>query len=120
MTLEADETYIGGRAGRKLHRPVTEKHIVLTLVERQGTARSFHVPDVRAATLSYVLANNTRRQSKMMTDDAVTYNDIGWYFAHHDTVNHSQDEYVRGDAYTNTVEGFFSILKRGCTARTSM
>jgi transposase-like protein len=113
VTLEADETYIGGMAGRKLRRPVTEKHIVLSLVERRGQARSFHVPNVRASTVGRVLSNNTRRQSTLMTDEASVYKETGWNFARHDTVVHSQNEYVRGDAHTNSVEGFFSILKRG-------
>jgi transposase-like protein len=113
MTLEADETYVGAKAGRKLRRPPVEKQPVFALVERQGHVRSFHVPDVRAATLSHVLANNSRRQSTLMTDEASVYMGIGWNYARHDYVKHSEDEYVRGDVYTNTVEGFFSILKRG-------
>jgi hypothetical protein len=48
-----------------------------------------------------------------MTDEFMTYTGLGWNFASHQTVNHSQKEYVRGEAYTNTVEGYFSILKRG-------
>jgi transposase-like protein len=113
MTLEADETYIGAKAGRKLYRAPVEKRPVFALVERQGRVRSFHVPNVRAATLSRVLANNSLRQSTLMTDEAQVYMGIGWNYARHDYVKHSEDEYVRGDVYTNTVEGFFSILKRG-------
>lgn len=113
VTLEADETFIGGMAGRKLNRPTTEKHVVLTLVERDGKARSTHIPNVRASTISNVLSNSARRQSVLMTDEAPPYKGIGWHFARHDTVVHSQNEYVRGEAHTNTVEGFFSILKRG-------
>lgn len=113
MTLEADETYIGAKAGRKLRRPPVEKRPVFALVERQGRVRSFHVPDVRAATLSHVLANNSRRQSKLMTDEAAVYMGIGWNYSRHDYVKHADQEYVRGDVHTNTVEGFFSILKRG-------
>jgi len=56
---------------------------------------------------------HTSRASHLRTDEAQTYVGIGWNFASHETVRHSGDEYVRGDAYTNTVEGFFSILKRG-------
>ncbi len=113
MTLEADETYIGPKAGRKLRRPVVEKQIVMALVERDGIARSFHVPSVRASTVGRVLSNNAQRQSTLMTDEASVYREMGWNFARHDTVVHSQNEYVRGDAHTNSVEGFFSILKRG-------
>jgi transposase-like protein len=112
-TLEADETYIGAKAGRKLRRPPVEKQIVMTLVERDGRARSFHVPNVRASTVRNVLSNHARRNSTLMTDEAHAYTGVGWQFKRHDYVNHSQDEYVRDDAHTNTVEGFFSILKRG-------
>lgn len=112
-TIEADETYIGAKAGRKLRRPVTEKAPVLALVERKGKVRSFHVPNVRAATLSRVLFTNARTQSTLMTDEASSYLGVGWRFSRHDYVKHSENEYVRGDAHTNTVEGFFSILKRG-------
>jgi hypothetical protein len=60
-----------------------------------------------------VLSNNARRQSTIMTDEAQTYMGVGWHFSRHVYVKHSEQEYVRGDAHTNTVEGFFSILKRG-------
>lgn len=113
VTIEADETYVGAKAGRKKGRAPVEKLIVMSLVERNGAARSFHVPNVQASTVSRVLANNTRRQSALMTDEASAYNNVGWNFRRHETVNHSAEEYVRGDAHTNTVEGFFSILKRG-------
>lgn len=112
-TVEADETFIGATAGRKKFRPPVEKASVVALVERGGRVRSFHVPNVRAETLGTVLAAHARRQSKLMTDDAHQYAQIGKGFAGHETVGHTYGEYVRGDAHTNTVEGFFSILKRG-------
>jgi transposase-like protein len=113
MTLEADETYIGAKAGRKLRRPVVEKAPVLSLVERHGKVRSFHMTNVRSSSIAHVLGNHANRQSALMTDEAHAYTSIGWHFSRHDYVTHSHDEYVRGDAHTNTVEGFFSILKRG-------
>lgn len=112
-TIEADETYIGAVAGKKKFRPPVEKAPVVSLVERNGGVRSFHVPNVRAETIGTVLAAHVRRQSKLMTDDAHVYNQIGKGFASHDTVGHTYGEYVKGDVHTNTVEGFFSILKRG-------
>ena len=63
--------------------------------------------------LRAVLANHASRESDLRTDELAAYKDIGWNFASHETVKHSADEYVRGDAHTNTVEGYFSILKRG-------
>lgn len=113
MVLEADETFVGAKAGRKLRRKPVKKAVVLALVERDGKARSFHLPKLRANMIRGVLAENTVRQSALMTDEAPAYPLIGWNFARHETVVHSEDEYVRGDAHTNTVEGFFSILKRG-------
>lgn len=113
MVIEADETFIGAKAGRKLRRPVVAKQTVFALVERDGKARSFHLPKLRASSIRGALAENTLRQSTLMTDEAPAYKFIGWNFKRHDYVTHSEDEYVRGDVHTNTVEGFFSILKRG-------
>jgi transposase-like protein len=113
VVLEADETFIGAQAGRKLRRPPVEKAVVFTLVERDGISRSLHVPNVRASTLANALSQHAVRRSTLMTDEREAYRGVGWQFARHGTVNHSADEYVQGDMHTNTVEGFFSILKRG-------
>jgi transposase-like protein len=112
VTLEADEVYIGAMAGRKKGRPVVEKNIVMTLVERQGQARSVMVPNVRAETLSQVLSK-VKTGTKLMTDDGGGYSWKLDNIKSHETVNHSKQEYVRGDVHTNSVEGFFSILRRG-------
>jgi len=112
-TLEADLTYVGRKAGTKVHPGTGHMRPVLALVERDGSARSFHMPNVRADSLHAVLGSHASPKSKFMTDEESSFITIGWNFASHDTVKHSADEYVRGDAHTNTVEGFFSILKRG-------
>ncbi len=112
-TDEADETYIGRKPGMKVGHGSGHKMAVLALVERDGKARSFHVPNVRASTLHEVIGANISRQANFMTDELATYIGIGWNFASHGTVKHSEDEYVRGNVHTNTVEGFFSIFKRG-------
>ena len=112
-TIEADETYIGGAAGRKKGRGVTEKKIVMALVERDGSVRSVQIPNVRAETLSAVLEKHARRGSKLMTDEATGYNEVPSNFISHGRVTHAYGEYARGDVHTNTVEGFFGILKRG-------
>jgi hypothetical protein len=83
------------------------------LVERDGGVRSFHVPNVRANTIRSVMARNLSLESNLTTDEAKTYTYVGQNFAVHGTVTHSANEYVRGDVHTNTVEGYFSILKRG-------
>lgn len=113
-TIEADSTYVGRKAGRKLGPAKAPMNAVFALVERNGRVRSFHVPNVQAHTLwQAIKAAEVSRRSHLRTDEARTYDIIGPNFATHETVNHSIDEYVRGDVHTNSVEGFFSILKRG-------
>jgi len=122
-TVEADETVIGGKEKNKRlskRNPknigAVGKQIVFTLVERDGRARSFHVANVTGATLNPILLTSVRRESVLMTDEAGQYRNVGKEFAAHGSVNHGKNEYVRkGDSsvHSNTVEGFFSLLKRG-------
>jgi transposase-like protein len=116
-TLEADWTYVGRKPGTKVRSGAGHMNPVLTLVERDGSARSFHVPNVRGETLRSVLAVHADRGSHFMTDEARAFTYVGWNFASHGTVTHSKDEYVRYEGErvvtTNAVEGFFSNLKRG-------
>ncbi len=113
--VETDETYVGGKAkNRKNHVPL--KEAVLSLVERGGKVRSRHVADVSAKTLKDAMVTQIDKASYIMTDEAPVYGKIGDEFAGHGTVNHSAEEYVRAYFWhTNTVEGYFSILKRGVT-----
>jgi transposase-like protein len=111
--IEADETYIGGKAENRAFAPIPRKYAVVSLVQRGGGVRSFHVPNVTAANLYPIIAKHTHEDSRFMTDEAWVYTAIGRTFADHQTVNHKAKEYVRDDAFTNTVEGYFSILKRG-------
>jgi len=113
QTVEADETFIGGKAANRAYGPIPPKQSVFSLVERDGRVRSFHVPDVTAANLAPIIARHAHVDSRFMTDEANMYARPGTWFVDHQTVNHSAKEYVRGDAYTNTMEGYFSILKRG-------
>lgn len=112
-TVEADETFIGNKAGRKKARGFRHKRAVMSLVERGGRVRSFHIDDVNPNTLRKVLVTQVDRKSTLMTDDSHFYKPVGKEFAGHESVNHSEEEYVRGLAHTNTIEGFFSIFKRG-------
>lgn len=94
QVVEADETYIGGKAAnRKNHVP--PKIIMVSLVERDGRVRSFHVPNVTAAILGPVITANVDKATFLMTDDATVYPGIGRQFSGHGTVNHSAEEYVR-------------------------
>lgn len=121
-TIEADETYIGrlkgvpvkGSGGR-------HKNMVLTLVERGGIARSFHIDSATVARVIPIVRANVAKETALMTDEGLHYRRVGKEFASHDRVNHGQDEYGRtesrnGEAVkinTNTVEGYYSIFKRG-------
>jgi transposase-like protein len=113
--VETDETWIGGKAkNRKNHVP--PKSPVISLVERGGKVRSRHVSDVTGETLRDAMVTQIDKASYIMTDEAPAYRKIGDEFAGHGTVNHSAEEYVRAYFWhTNTVEGYFSILKRGIT-----
>ncbi len=118
--VEADTTYIGGKeANKHLSKRDSKKiggmgkQIVHTLVERKGKARSHHVADISGKTLGLILRTQVSRKSDLMTDTAGGYMGVGKEFARHEMVDHGAEEYVRGDAHTNTVEGYFSILKRG-------
>ncbi|HYL23946.1 MAG TPA: IS1595 family transposase [Burkholderiales bacterium] len=120
--VEADETYFGTEEGkaniggkRSAARTMKASNKIVTLVERGGIARSYHVADVTGPNLKAILLKQIHAESHVMTDSSPRYNIVKREqpFAAYDQVNHSQREYVRGIAHTNTVEGYFSILKRG-------
>lgn len=114
-TVEVDETFVGGRLRRrsKRGRPGEDSHKtpVVALVERgAGRVRAMTVPRVTSDTLWTAIRENMDRKALMMTDELPGY---GGLVANHQTVKHRDREYVRGNVHTNTVEGFFSLLKRG-------
>jgi transposase-like protein len=117
--VEADETFIGRKKGEPKRRGGgAHKNAVLALVERGGIVRTFHVDDVKAATLLPIVKANIAKEARVMTDDAATYYNKLDGFAGHDAVNHSAKEYVRYNSgpvviHTNSAEGFFSVFKRG-------
>ncbi|MGE0665792.1 MAG: IS1595 family transposase [Sphingomonadales bacterium] len=113
--VEADETYVGGKAKNRAHREPAPKKAVVALVEREGKVASKHVANVTAKTLRPMIVTKVDRASHLMTDESAVYTRMGDEFAGHSTVNHSANEYARaaGFKHTNTVENFFSIFKRG-------
>jgi transposase-like protein len=120
MVLEADTTFVGGKeknkhVGKRSRANIggQGKQVVHSLVERNGRVHSHHIPNVSGATLRPILNAHADTKSALMTDTAGGYLHIGKLFARHEMVDHGADEYVRGDAHSNTVEGVFSILKRG-------
>ena len=123
-TVEADETYVGGKeknrhmSKRKSTRGGHgEMAPVVSLVERNGNVRSFHVADVTAKTLAPVMMKHVHGASVLNTDEAPVYRKIGGMFAGHSTVNHREGEYVHSRdgrlTYTNSAESFFALVKRG-------
>jgi transposase-like protein len=112
--VEADETYVGGKAKNRAFKEPRPKEPVVALVERDGSVRSFHVEAVNSRTLRPILVTQIDRASYLMTDESTVYSKTGREFSGHGTVNHSIKEYVRGKFFhSNTVENYFSILKRG-------
>jgi len=110
--VEADETYVGKSIFPKMRGSYQHKHVVLTLVERGGSARSFHIERTDARSILPIIEENTAKDAFVNTDDGRHYKRLKT-MRKHSTVNHSKNEYVRGIVHTNTVEGFFSIFKRG-------
>jgi hypothetical protein len=85
----------------------------MTLVERGGSARSFHIDATTLNEVTRIVRDNVHHETIINTDEGVWYNQVGAHFLSHDTVNHSRYEYARDDITTNTVEGCYSIFKRG-------
>ena len=124
QVVEADETYFGDSEVRRVSpqrrgRPFTKKgkgsskRAIVSLVERGGRVRSFHPAVADGATVAEIVRDNIARETRLHTDESRLYVRVGAEYAAHETVNHSAKEYARGDVTTNSVEGYFSIFKRG-------
>jgi transposase-like protein len=118
--VEIDETFIGRKEGVEKGRAgFGHKNVVLSLVGRDGTARSFHVDSVKREDIIPIVKANVAKETHVMTDESNTYTKLGDHFAKHDAVDHSREEWGYTDRKTgtkintNTIEGFYSIFKRG-------
>ena len=112
--VEVDETFIGREPGSTLKPSFHHKMKVLALVDRNsGRSRAVVVNGVSAKDLAADVFHNVSREARLMTDEATAYQVLGRHFASHNTVSHKALEYGRGEFHTNTVEGYFSIFKRG-------
>jgi transposase-like protein len=117
--VEVDETFIGRREGVEMRRGYAHKNVVLSLVERGGPVRSFHVESTKMVDVIPIVEANIARQSHVMTDEANQYVRLRHDFAKHHAVDHSREEWGYTDRKTgakigtNAVEGYFSVFKRG-------
>jgi transposase-like protein len=112
--VEADETFIGREKGRVARQGYHHKMKVLALVDREtGRSRAMVVDSLAASAIAPILFHNLSREARLFTDEATHYVGFSSKFADHQTTTHGKGEYVRGDIHTNTIEGYFSIFKRG-------
>jgi len=111
--VECDETYLGGRRRGGKRGRGTDKMIVVSLVERKGEVVSKSFDMLTANELQDHIKEQVDKEARIMTDEFKSYRGLDKHFREHQTVKHGNKEYVRGEVYTNTAEGFFSLLKRG-------
>ena len=112
--VEIDETYIGGKARNNPHkgRKRRKKSIVVTMIDREGDARTFPVPEVRKTPMTWLIGQNVHPDTHIVTDSHSAYFDLHEFYRSHQSVNHSR-EYVRGLVHVNFAESYHSLLKRG-------
>ena len=112
--VEADETFFGRKEGFPKRRGGGgHKLVVVSLVERGGPIRSTVIDSVSRPDVERIIRQNVHRESRLMTDSAGYYRRGNLGTASHEMVDHSIGEYGRGDVHTNTLEGYFSVFKRG-------
>ena len=111
--VEVDETFIGIEPGAERKMAWHHKIKILALVDRDtGRSRAMVVDKLSSADIEPIMLHNLSREARLVTDEARFYRPMS-YFWQHRAVNHGAGEYVRGNIHTNTIEGYFSIFKRG-------
>jgi transposase-like protein len=118
QVVEIDETFIGQKEGAEKRAAYFHKNVVLSLIQRGGEVRSFHVDSTRKEDIFPIVEANIAKETHVMTDDAKTYRRLGVHFAKHSSVDHSAKEWGYTDrdgvkVNTNTAEGYYSVFKRG-------
>lgn len=111
-TVEVDETYIGGKGDGTRGRGAKKKTAVVGMVQRKGTVKAKAVPNVKSSTVMPLIKNNVRIGAKIMTDEFNIYNKVGQNGYSHATIAHKDYKYVINEVHTNTIEGFWSQVKR--------
>lgn len=111
--VEVDETYIGGRRRGKRGRGAEGKTPVLGMAQRNGKVIARVVPDVQAKTIVPIIKEKVLPRSVVYTDEMLSYNSLPRHGYQHRRIHHASKVYVMGDVHTNTIEGFWSLVKRG-------
>ena len=109
--VEVDETMIGGMRPGKRGRGAAGKTVVFGMLEREGSVRAGPVPNVKRATLQPLVLDHVAPGSRISTDELASYHGLSRHGYGHQTINHSADEWVRGDVHVNSLEGYWSRLK---------
>jgi transposase len=116
--VEVDETWVGGKQGNKAHvkhsqNAFDNKIPVIGAVERGGRVRARVIPNVRKSQLVPLVIESIRPDAKVFTDESKGYTNLSKHGYAHERVNHKAKVYVHGNVHTNTIEGFWSLLKNG-------
>jgi transposase-like protein/predicted RNA-binding Zn-ribbon protein involved in translation (DUF1610 family) len=110
--VEVDETYFGGKAGGKRGRGANNKTPILDLAQRQGKLKAEPIDNTKSSTITPIIKKNINANSIIITDEYRSYNALKFLGYNHERVNHGTGQWVRNNAHTNSIEGFWSIFKR--------